>query len=134
MQIDPRTDDAPTSGVGRRLVIGLLVIAVAATALVLTLTSRGGRVSAQVVGYSVSADGRLLSLRIQHGTADCDDDVQVAVNESAERVTLYASAQSRAQACNAAARITPFAVTLQNPLADRTVVDGTYSNSPVPSS
>ena len=66
MQTDLRTDDAQATGASRRVVIGLLVLALAATALVMLLTSHHGRVSAQVVGYSASADGRQLSLRVQH--------------------------------------------------------------------
>jgi hypothetical protein len=134
MQTDLRTDEAQATGAGRWVVIGLLVLALAATALVMLLTSHHGRVSAQVVGYSASADGRQLSLRVQHGTPGCDDDVQVAVNESTERVTLYASARSLAQVCDAAALITSFEVTLQEPLGNRTVVDGAHNHSPVASS
>lgn len=133
MQTDPRTGEVQATGVGRRVAIGLLVLAVAATALVLLLTSHHRRVLVQVAGYSVSADGRQLSVRVQHGTPGCDGDVQVAVSESTEQVTLSASAESLAQVCDAAAVVTSVDVTLREPLGDRRVVDGAHNNSPVPS-
>lgn len=134
MQTERPAHDAQSTGDGRRVVIGLVVLAVVATALLLTLTSQHGRVPAQVVGYSASADGRHLSLRVLHGTPGCDGDVQVTVSEAAQQVTLVASVQSLAQVCDAAALVTPFDVTLQAPLGGRTVVDGAHDNDPVPSS
>lgn len=133
MQTDLSIDDTQSTGVRRWVMIGLLLLATAGTVLVLVLSSHHGRLSAQVVSYSASADGRVLSLLVQHGTSGCDDDVQVAVNETADRVTLFASVRSLAQVCDAAAHITAFDVTLQSPLGDRPVVDGGHSNSPVPS-
>ena len=134
MQTDLSIGDTQSTGVRRWVVVGLLLLATAGTVLMLVLSSHHGRLSAQVVSYSAFADGRGLSLLVRHGTPGCDDDVQVAVNETADRITLFASVRSLAQVCDAAAHITPFDVTLQSPLGERAVFDGAHDNAPVPSS
>ena len=130
MQAEQGSVDGGVTAVNRRLVIGLLLLAGAAVALAVGLTSHHGRLPGAIATYAVSADGTNLSVVVQHGS--CDDDVRVAVTETPERVTLFASVRNLgAQACDSALRSTTVNVSLHEAVGVRVVVDGAHGDRPV---
>lgn len=130
MQAEQPTIDGGATGVrGRLLIIGLLLVAGVAVALLLGPWPRHARLPADAVSYSVAADGMHLSVVVQHGT--CGDDLRIDVTETAQRVTLLASVRSLSQVCTAALRTTTVAVTLTSPLGGRDVVDGAHRDRPL---